>query len=30
MAADPEALDRLLVDVLLASHQRAPRGIGLD
>jgi len=25
MAADPEALDRRLVDVFLESHKRAPR-----
>jgi len=30
IAADPEALDRLLVDVFLESHKRLPREIGLD
>jgi len=30
IAADPDALDRLLVDVFLESHQKPPREIWLD
>ena len=30
IAADPDALDRLLVDVFLESHRKAPREIWLD
>lgn len=30
IAADPEALDRLLVDLFLESHERPPREIWLD